>query len=218
MDISARIKLIRGDVRQEDFADKLGVKKNTVGRWERGEQTPSYEALSNILMHFPNINHTWLLTGEGEMWRFDNNSDDHVDLINYLREISVTTLSGVCQAYGFDYQKIRKYVYGNYSPTHDETKIIFKIANSIKYKDNHESVNIIKDIKNEIHTSNWINYNKDLLIQAVETVEIALIDTGRTMPPRKKGEMVAAVYDFFSEREVTEEAKSNVLRLIKSAV
>ena len=59
--------------------------------------------------------------------------------------------------------------------------------------------------------------DQERMIQAVETVETALLETGRTMTTRKKGEMVAAVYAFFSDGAITEEVRSNVLRLIKSA-
>jgi transcriptional regulator with XRE-family HTH domain len=65
MDIAARIKDLRGPIRQEDFAEMVGVKKNTIGRWERGEQHPGFEELNRILSLHPEINPAWLLTGEG---------------------------------------------------------------------------------------------------------------------------------------------------------
>ncbi len=67
MDICERIKKIRGESRQGDFANSLGVNKNTVGRWERGEQTPDVDDLNLILKAHPEINPIWLYTGEGEM-------------------------------------------------------------------------------------------------------------------------------------------------------
>ena len=67
MNIAGRIKMIRGESRQDDFANSLGVNKNTVGRWERGEQTPNVDDLNRILQVYPDINPTWLVTGEGEM-------------------------------------------------------------------------------------------------------------------------------------------------------
>jgi len=70
MDISERLKLIRGDLRQQDFANKVGVKKNTVGRWERGEQNPTQAELCVVLEAFPEISPTWLLTGDGPMKGF----------------------------------------------------------------------------------------------------------------------------------------------------
>lgn len=69
MDISERLKTVRGFIRQEDFAATVGVRKNTVGRWERGEQIPDVDEVNKILVEFPYINPIWLLTGEGEMRR-----------------------------------------------------------------------------------------------------------------------------------------------------
>ncbi len=67
MEISERIKSIRGTEKQEDFAKSLLVNKNTVGRWERGEQIPNMEDINRILEVYIDINPTWLLTGLGEM-------------------------------------------------------------------------------------------------------------------------------------------------------
>ncbi|OHD26103.1 MAG: hypothetical protein A2Y38_15555 [Spirochaetes bacterium GWB1_59_5] len=62
--------MIRGDVTQGDFAKKIEVHKNTIGRWEKGEQTPTQEQLCRILGVYPEINPAWLLTGEGPMKGF----------------------------------------------------------------------------------------------------------------------------------------------------
>ena len=65
MEISDRIKSIRGNKSQDIFAQEVGVSKMTVGRWERGERTPDAEDLNRILKAYPDINPAWLLTGEG---------------------------------------------------------------------------------------------------------------------------------------------------------
>lgn len=51
---------------------------------------------------------------------------------------------------------------------------------------------------------------------AIETVEEALLETGRGLAPTGKAEMVAAVYELFRDGEGKIE-KATVLRLVKSA-
>lgn len=67
MDISKRLKTVRGKLNQDDFASAVGVSKMTVGRWERGERAPDFENLHKILELYPYINPGWLLSGEGAM-------------------------------------------------------------------------------------------------------------------------------------------------------
>jgi transcriptional regulator with XRE-family HTH domain len=69
MGIGERIKNIRGEMRQEDFSDMVGVHLNTAGRWEREQRTPDINDLNKILAAFPEISPAWLLTGEGAMNR-----------------------------------------------------------------------------------------------------------------------------------------------------
>lgn len=71
MELFERIKVIRGGLKQEEFAEKLGVSKVTVGRWERGERVPDARDLFRITTEFSEVNPTWLLTGEGPMMRTD---------------------------------------------------------------------------------------------------------------------------------------------------
>ena len=52
-----------------EFASKLGIHKNTIGKWERGESVPDANNLAKILNTYPWVDPAWLLTGEGEMRR-----------------------------------------------------------------------------------------------------------------------------------------------------
>lgn len=70
MELFERIKIIRGFLKQEEFASKLGVSKVTIGRWERGERVPDAQDLFKISVMFPEFNPTWILTGEGDMMRY----------------------------------------------------------------------------------------------------------------------------------------------------
>ncbi|MDC8804257.1 helix-turn-helix transcriptional regulator [Halomonas pacifica] len=62
-DVGHRLKLIRGELSQAAFADKVGVHKNTLGGYERGERSPDAEILRALVGLGYNAN--WVLTGEG---------------------------------------------------------------------------------------------------------------------------------------------------------
>ena len=64
-DIGVRIAQIRGGKSQATFAKELGVHKNTLGGYERGERKPDADFFNAILKTGYNAN--WLLTGEGPM-------------------------------------------------------------------------------------------------------------------------------------------------------
>ncbi len=51
---------------QQEFADRLGIKRNTIATYEIGRSTPIDAVISLICREF-GVNETWLRTGEGEM-------------------------------------------------------------------------------------------------------------------------------------------------------
>lgn len=67
--MNERIKKLRKalDLTQQQFADKIKVKRNTVATYEMGRSDPSDSAISLICREF-NVNENWLRTGEGEMF------------------------------------------------------------------------------------------------------------------------------------------------------
>lgn len=64
-----RIKKIRKelDLTQQEFADKIGIKRNSVAKYETGENVPSAASISLICREF-DVNEEWLRTGIGEMF------------------------------------------------------------------------------------------------------------------------------------------------------
>lgn len=64
-----RIKKLRKglDLTQQKFADKLGIKRNTIAKYETGENIPSDAVISLICTKF-NVNEEWLRDGTGEMF------------------------------------------------------------------------------------------------------------------------------------------------------
>lgn len=64
-----RIKQLRSalGLTQEKFAERLGVKRNTIATYEIGRNEPIDAVVSLMCKEF-NVNEKWLRTGEGEMF------------------------------------------------------------------------------------------------------------------------------------------------------
>lgn len=65
-----RLKTVRKTLHltQQDMADRLGLKRNTIATYEIGKAIPSDRTIADVCREF-NINETWLRTGEGEMYQ-----------------------------------------------------------------------------------------------------------------------------------------------------
>ncbi len=72
-----RIKLLRATVRmtQEEFANRLGIKRGAIANYEIGRNAPVDSVIALICREF-SVNETWLRTGEGEM--FEQRPPDEV--------------------------------------------------------------------------------------------------------------------------------------------
>lgn len=55
------------DLTQREFADKIGVRQNTVAQYEIGRNEPIDSVISLICREF-NVNEEWLRNGTGEMF------------------------------------------------------------------------------------------------------------------------------------------------------
>lgn len=64
-----RIKKLRKelDLTQQEFAEKLGIKRNTIATYESGRNEPIDAVISLICREF-NVNEEWLRDGTGEMF------------------------------------------------------------------------------------------------------------------------------------------------------
>ncbi|RGG63453.1 XRE family transcriptional regulator [Eubacterium sp. AF17-7] len=60
---------------QQKFADKLGVKRNTVGQWECGINALTDQVITSICREW-NVSEDWLRDGKGDMFLpVDRNTD-----------------------------------------------------------------------------------------------------------------------------------------------
>ena len=75
--MNERIKKLRKtlDLSQQEFADKIGVKQNTVAQYEMGRNIPIDSVIFLICREF-NVSEEWLRTGDGDMFLpADRNAD-----------------------------------------------------------------------------------------------------------------------------------------------
>lgn len=78
--LGQRIAIIRGQMTQGDFAKRVGVGRNTLIRYERGENEPSASFLQKLIKDF-GVDPQWLLMG-GEP-PMDLNSREAALIANY---------------------------------------------------------------------------------------------------------------------------------------
>ncbi|HAN19659.1 MAG: hypothetical protein A2X13_14535 [Bacteroidetes bacterium GWC2_33_15] len=58
---------------QKDFAEGLGVTRQTISNIENDKNTASWDFMYKVLNKFPEINVKWFVLGEGEMLECENN-------------------------------------------------------------------------------------------------------------------------------------------------
>jgi len=82
-----RIRKIRKhlDITQQEFADRLGVKRGAIANYEVGRNEPTDSVISLICREF-NVREEWLRTGEGEM--FKPRPTDTLDRLAYENNFS----------------------------------------------------------------------------------------------------------------------------------
>jgi len=68
--VHERLKKLRKilDLTQQEFAERIGSKRNTVAKYETAANTPSAAVVSLICREF-DVREEWLRTGEGEMFK-----------------------------------------------------------------------------------------------------------------------------------------------------
>ena len=93
-----RIKKIRRelDLTQQEFAERIGIKRNTIANYETGRNDPVDSVISLICREF-DVREEWLRTGEGEM--FKPKPSDILDQLAYKYKL-----------FNFDYAMIEKFL------------------------------------------------------------------------------------------------------------
>lgn len=84
-----RLKKLRKnlDLTQQAFADRIGMKQNTIAQYEMGRTTPSDAIVFSICREF-GVNEKWLRNGEGEMFIKITPYDKAYNRFGYIMENS----------------------------------------------------------------------------------------------------------------------------------
>ena len=79
--MNERIKELRKalGLTQAEFAERIGLKRNTVTTYEMGRNEPISSVISLIVKGTYNVNEEWFRTGEGEM--FSSEPENALDLL-----------------------------------------------------------------------------------------------------------------------------------------
>lgn len=81
-----RIKKLRKELglTQQEFADRLNIKRGTMANYEIGRNVPIDAVISLICREF-NVSETWLRTGDGEMFLQRSREDEIAAFLSDLR-------------------------------------------------------------------------------------------------------------------------------------
>lgn len=134
MSIGKRLKLIRGNMTQCEFAKTLSAHTNTIARYERGERIPDAEFIERVFKRF-RVSPQWLLSGTGKMQPLqpiNNAASSFEKLLNQYQEAGVISADSISD---------------------DE----FAIIKILRFIPDSESVEIIRGLYNK-----HLNYSLDL--------------------------------------------------------
>lgn len=118
--MNERIKKVRRilDLTQQEFADKLGIKRGAISNYEIGRNKPIDSVISLICREF-NVREEWLRTGEGEM--FKPKPSDILDQLAYKYQFS-----------NADYAIVEKFISLNPSKRKEMVENVFGLLHEIE--------------------------------------------------------------------------------------
>lgn len=90
---------------QQEFADKIGIKRNTVATYESGRNEPIDAVVSLICREF-NVNEKWLRTGEGEMFIEVPEEDEEMKYIALLVKDKEDAVAKAVKGFIVEYKKL----------------------------------------------------------------------------------------------------------------
>lgn len=230
-----RLKMVRGNLTRDEFSVKIHVHKNTIGRWERGEQTPNVDDLNQVLQAYPDINPAWLLTGEGEMkrekWpvrvsREEKDSLGRISVITYeidkffknrlTKELRDRPIKWLANESKVDQKKIEALIRGEETPSFDD---IIALADVLKVNPRWLAENspFLNERKSYEDGTGDNILDEQLMNDAICRVEEACRELNYQLIPLKKAELILFIYNWYLIQTPpgTKIDKATAMRFIK---
>lgn len=110
--MNERIKKLRKalDLTQQELADKIGVRQNTIAKYETSRGNPTTSVISLICREF-HVNEAWLRTGEGEMFQPETRTLlDELAVEYHLDELDQRIMAGYLKLSEADREAVKRYV------------------------------------------------------------------------------------------------------------
>lgn len=113
--MNERLKKLRKtlDLTQQQLAEHLGVKRNTVAQWELGINAITEQVITSICREF-DVNKEWLRTGEGEMFVIRSDEEELAaffgDILNDGSSFKKRFVSALAALDTEDWEVIEKFI------------------------------------------------------------------------------------------------------------
>ncbi len=202
--IGERIRNIRASLSIPTFAEKIGVHKSTLSRYEKEESYPDAPLIMKLCNQF-NINPNWLLTGEGPKKKPDppvGYTAAHNELKRRLKlKIHSFGCGFLTTLLGEDYQKLIDYIFNRYLPSDEELEKFCQIVQNFDPEtvksgrqtgEFHEADKeyLIGLTKNKTHIT-----DSKLLSGIILLIEKISQENDIRLSNEKKAEIIALVYE-----------------------
>ena len=105
--MNERIKKLRKalDLTQQAFADRLGLKRNTIAQYEIGRNEPIDAVILSICREF-DVNEEWLRSGEGEMFVEMTEQDKIMKYTGLLLKDEDSAVANAIKAFIVTYEQL----------------------------------------------------------------------------------------------------------------
>lgn len=101
-------------ITQQEFADRIGIKRNSYANYETGRNTPIDAIVKSICREF-NVNESWLRTGEGNLFLPEDREAEILRLANKLLTepdgtFKSTIISAILETNSEDWEALERFI------------------------------------------------------------------------------------------------------------